>query len=118
MATTITKNFVTSDNRHLKARVNKDGVEQVKINGKWVNLSIKGRYIKTKTLYVTKVNHKSSVKKDFTEGKRYIVDMHAGLGSNAGYIFDNEGQPWQLYRDEEVGFISLCGTYKFEAAYK
>lgn len=49
MATTITKNFVTSDNCLLKARV-KDDVEQIKVNGKWVNLDIKGRYIKTKTL--------------------------------------------------------------------
>lgn len=117
MATTITKNFVTSDNRLLKARV-KDEVEQIKVDGKWVNLDVKGRYIKTKTLYVTKINHKSSVKKDFTEGKRYVVDMHAGLGSNAGYIFDNEGQSWQLYRSEDVGFYTLCETYHFEAQYK
>ncbi|UAV84688.1 hypothetical protein [Escherichia phage P817] len=116
--TITTKNFVTSDNRLLKARVSKNGFEQVKINGKWVNLDIKGRYIKTKTLYVTKVNHKSSVKKDFTEGKRYQVSLHAGLGSNAGYIFDNEGHAWQLYRDEDVGFVSLCGTYRWEAQYK
>lgn len=116
--TITTKNFVTSDNRLLKARVSKNGFEQVKINGKWVNLDIKGRYIKTKTLYVTKVNHKSSVKKDFTEGKRYQVSLHAGFGSSAGYIFDNEGHAWQLYRDEDVGFVSLCGTYRWEAQYK
>lgn len=117
MATTITKNFVTSDNCLLKARV-KDDVEQIKVSGKWVNLDIKGRYIKNKTLYVTKINHKSSVKKDFTQGKRYQVDMHAGLGSNAGYIFDNDGVAWQLYRSDDVGFETVCGTYRFEAAYK
>lgn len=116
--TVITKNFVTSDNRLLKARVSKNGFEQVKINGKWVNLSVKGRYIKTKTLYVTKINHKSPVEKSFKNGKRYQVDMHAGLGSNAGYIFDEEGVVWQLYRDDEVGFHTICDTYKFEAAYK
>ena len=116
--TITTKNFVTSDNRLLKARVNKDGVEQVKINGKWVNLSINGRYIKTKTLYCTKVNHKSIVAKVFTESKRYQVDLRAGVGQNAGYIYDKDGNAWQLYRDEEVGFTSLCGTYKWQAAYK
>lgn len=117
MATTLTKNFVSSDNKLFKARV-KDDVEQIKVSGKWVNLDIKGRYIKTKTIYVTKVNHKSAVKKDFTQGKRYQVDMRAGLGSNAGYIFDNDGVAWQLYRSDDVGFETLCGTYRFEAAYK
>lgn len=117
MATTITKNFVTSHNILLEARV-KDEVEQIKVHGNWVNLDVNGRYIKTKTLYVTKVNHKSAVKKDFTQGKRYQVDMHAGLGRNAGYIFDNDGVAWQLYRSDDVGFETVCGTYRFEAAYK
>ena len=117
MATTITRNFITSDNRLLKARV-KDDVEQIKVDGKWVNLDIKGRYIKTKTLYCTKVNHRSVVKKDFKEGKRYQVNIHAGLGQSAGYIYDEDGQPWQLYRSEDVGFYTLCQTYSFEAQYK
>lgn len=117
MATTITRNFITSDNRLLKARV-KDDVEQIKVDGKWVNLDIKGRYIKTKTLYCTKVNHRSAVKKDFKEGKRYQVNIHAGLGQSAGYIYDEDGQPWQLYRSEDVGFYTLCQTYLFEAQYK
>lgn len=116
MATTITKNFVTSDNRLLKARV-KDEVEQIKVDGKWVNLDVKGRYIKTKTLYCTKVNHNSSVSKVFTESKRYQVSLHAGLGQNAGYIYDEDGNAWQLYRSEDVGFFTLCGTYYFEAQY-
>lgn len=115
--TITTKNFVTSDNRLMKARV-KDDVEQIKVNGKWVNLDIKGRYIKTKTLCCTKVNHRSAVKKDFKEGKRYQVNIHAGLGQSAGYIYDEDGNAWQLYRNEEVGFMSLCGTYKWQAAYK
>lgn len=117
MTTTITKNWISSDNDLFKARV-KDGVEQIKVNGKWQNLTERGKYIKTKTLYCTKVNHKSGVAKVFTEGKRYQVNMHAGLGKNAGYIYDKEGNAWQLYRDEEVGFTSLCGTYKWESQYK
>lgn len=117
MTANITKNWISNENVLYKARV-KDGVEQIKKDGKWVNLEERGKYIKTKTLYVTKVNHSSSVKKSFKHGKRYQVALHAGLGQNAGYIYDEDGNAWQLYRNEEAGFISLCGTYKFEAAYK
>lgn len=117
MTTTITKNWVSSDNNLFKARV-KDGVEQIKVNGKWQNLTERGKYIKTKTLYCTKVNHHSSIRKYFTEGKRYQVDIHAGLGQRAGYIYDKEGNAWQLLRDEEVGFITICGDYRFEAQYR
>lgn len=116
MATTLTKNFVTSDNRLLKARV-KDGVEQIKVDGKWVNLNMKGHYIKTKTLLCTKVDHSNPLKKYFTEGKRYLIDMHSGLGRNAGYIYDNDGDSWQLTRDDEVGYDVGFGMYKFEAKY-
>lgn len=115
--TTLTKNFITSDNQLLKARIGKDGSDQVKKDGKWVKLEERGKYIKTKTLYCTKVNHKSGVAKVFTEGKRYQVNMHAGLGQNAGYIYDKEGSAWQLYRSEDVGFYTLCQTYHFEAQY-
>lgn len=117
MTTTITKNFISNENALYKARV-KDGVEQIKVNGKWQNLTELGRYIKTKTLYCTNVNHKSGVKKDFKEGKRYQVSMHAGLGQNAGYIYDEDGNAWQLYRSEDVGFYTLCETYHFEAQCK
>ncbi|QIW88930.1 hypothetical protein CJ19_071 [Escherichia phage CJ19] len=115
--TATTKNFISNENVLYKARV-KDGVEQIKKDGKWVNLEERGKYIKTKTLYCTKVNHRSAVKKDFKEGKRYQVNIHAGLGQSAGYIYDEDGNAWQLYRNEEVGFMSLCGTYKWQAAYK
>lgn len=115
MTTTITKNFISKDNQLFKARV-KDGVEQIKKDDKWVKLEERGKYIKTKTLYVTHVNHKSGVKKDFKEGKRYIVNLHSGLGQSAGYIYDESGFAWQLYRDD-VGFTTLCGTYKMEAKY-
>lgn len=117
MTTTLTKNWISKENVLYKACV-KDGVEQIKKDGKWVNLEERGKYIKTKTLYCTKVNHKSGVAKVFTEGKRFQVNMHSGLGQNAGYIYDKEGNAWQLYRDEEVGFKTLCETYRFQAQYK
>lgn len=129
MTTTITKNFISKENVLYKARLKPvlvcddngsryEDVEQIKKGGKWVNLEERGKYIKTKTLYCTKVDHKSGVKKDFKEGKRYQVSMHAGLGQNAGYIYDEDGNAWQLYRSEDVGFYTLCETYHFEAQYK
>ena len=117
MTTTITKSWISNENVLYKARV-KDGVEQIKKDGKCVNLEERGKYIKTKTIYCTKVNHRSSIRKYFTEGKRYQVDLHAGLGQRAGYIYDKEGSEWQLYRDEDVGFVTVCGDYRFEAQYK
>lgn len=129
MTTTITKNWISNENVLYKARLKPvlvcddngsryENVEQIKKDGKWVNLEERGKYIKTKTLYCTKVNHKSGVKKDFKEEKRYQVSMHAGLGQNAGYIYDEYGNAWQLYRSEDVGFHTLCQTYHFEAQYK
>ncbi|AEI91204.1 gp4 [Escherichia phage phiEB49] len=129
MATTITKNWVSSDNKLFKARVKfvdefvngvveKVGYEQIKLNGKWVQKPKGGRYINTKTLLCTKVDHSNPLKKSFTEGKRYQIAMHAGLGRNAGYIYDNEGDGWQLTRDDEVGYDVGFGMYKFEAQYK
>lgn len=117
MTTTITKNWISKENVLYKARV-KDDVEQIKKDGKWINLEERGKYIKTKTICCTKVNHRSSIRKYFTEGKRYQVDLHAGLGHRAGYIYDKEGSAWQLYRDEDVGFVTVCGDYHFEAQYK
>lgn len=129
MTTTLTKNWISNENVLYKARLKPvlvcddngsryEDVEQIKKDGKWVNLEERGKYIKTRTLYCTKVNHKSGVKKDFKEGKRYQVSMHAGLGQNAGYIYDEDGNAWQLYRSEDVGFYTLCETYHFEAQYK
>ena len=116
MTTTITKNWISRDNNLFKARV-KDGIEQIKKDGKWIKLQERGKYIKTKTLYVTRVNHKSSVKKNFKLGNRYQVNMHGGLGQSAGYVYDEDGSAWQLYRSEDVGFYTLCQTYYFEAQY-
>ena len=129
MTTTITKNWISRENVLYKARLKPvlvcddngsryEDVEQIKKDGKWVNLEERGKYIKTKTLYCTKVNHLSSIRKYFTEGKRYQVDIHAWLGQRAGYIYDKEGNAWHLLRDIEVGFITICGDYKFEAKYK
>lgn len=129
MTTTITKNWISNENVLYKARLKPvlvcdengsryEDVEQIKKDGKWINLEERGKYIKTKTLYCTKVNHKSGVKKEFKEGKRYQVSMHAGLGQNAGYIYDEDGNAWQLYRSEDVGFYTLCQTYLFGAQYK
>ena len=112
-----TKNWISNNNVLYKAR-DKDGAKQIKVNGKWQNITEPGRYIKTKTVYCTKVNHRSSIRKYFTEGKRYQVNLHAGLGQRAGYIYDKEGSAWQLYRDEDVGFVTVCGGYRFEAQYK
>lgn len=116
MTSTPTKNFISKDNTLYKARI-QDGVEQIKKNGKWINLEESGKYIKTKTIYCTKVNQKSELKKYFKEGKRYQVALHAGLGQYAGYIYDEDGNAWQLYRSEDVGFYTLCQTYHFEAQY-
>lgn len=116
MTTTITKNWISNENVLYKARV-KNGVEQIKKDGKWINLEGRGKYIKTKTLYCTKVNHQSGVKKTFKVDSRYQVNLHSGLGQSAGYIYDEDGSAWQLYRNEEVGFFTLCGTYLFEAKY-
>ena len=136
MTTTITKNWVSKENVLYKARVKKvyqyiDSsvinpreedhffeVEQIKKDGKWINLEERGKYIKTKTIYCTMVNHRSSIRKYFTEGKRDQVDLHAGLGQRAGYTYDKEGSAWQLYRDEDVGFVTVCGDYRFEAQYR
>lgn len=129
MTSTTTKNFISKDNTLYKARLHPvlvcddsgsryEDVEQIKKNGKWINLEERGKYIKTKTIYCTKVNQKSELKKYFKEGKRYQVNLHAGLGQSAGYIYDEDGNAWQLYRSEDVGFYTLCQTYLFEAQYK
>ena len=135
MTTTITKNWISNENVLYKARVKKvyqyiDSsvinpraeddfieVEQIKKDGKWVNLEERGKYIKTKTLYVTRVNHNLYFKKSFKLGKRYQVALNGGIGQNAGYIYDEDGSAWQLYRSEDVGFYTLCETYHFEAQY-
>lgn len=71
--------------------------------------------LKTKTLKCISLDHKNPVKKSFTVGKRYQVESGRALGGVAGYIFDKDGCPWTLYR-EDVGFSIADGTC-FEAKY-
>lgn len=70
--------------------------------------------LKTKTIKCVKVDHSLSCKKTFKAGKRYQVDMGRAFGSFAGNVFDENGEPFSLYR-EEVGFS--CATASFEALY-
>lgn len=71
--------------------------------------------LKTKTLKCMALDHKNSMKKSFKVGKRYQVDSGRALGGVAGLIFDEDGCPWNLYR-EEIGFSVADGT-TFEAKY-
>ena len=71
--------------------------------------------LKTKTLKCTGLDHKNPVKKSFKLGKRYRVESGRALGGVAGYIFDEDGSRWTLFR-EEVGFSIADGT-TFEAKY-
>ncbi|AUV57133.1 hypothetical protein FDJ47_gp19 [Enterobacter phage Ec_L1] len=71
--------------------------------------------LKTKTLKCMSLDHKNPMKKSFKVGKRYQVDSGRALGGVAGYIFDEDGCPWNLYR-EDVGFSVADGT-TFEAKY-
>jgi len=71
--------------------------------------------LKTKTLKCMALDHSNAMKKSFKVGKRYQVDSGRALGGVAGYIFDEDGCPWNLYR-EDVGFSVADGT-TFEAKY-
>lgn len=71
--------------------------------------------LKTKTLKCMSLDHKNPMKKSFKVGKRYQVDSGRALGGVAGLIFDEDGCPWNLYR-EDVGFSIADGT-TFEAKY-
>lgn len=71
--------------------------------------------LKTKTLKCIALDHKNPMKKSFKVGKRYQVESGRALGGVAGKIFDEDGCPWNLYR-EEVGFSIADGT-TFEAKY-
>lgn len=71
--------------------------------------------VKTRTIKCVHVKHHMPGKKSFTEGKRYRIEKGRALGSVGGIVFDNDGYPWNLYRDD-VGF-SCADTYYFEAKY-
>lgn len=71
--------------------------------------------LKTKTLKCTGLDHRNPMKKSFKVGKRYQVESGRALGGVAGYIFDDDGCRWTLFR-EEVGFSIADGT-TFESKY-
>ena len=75
------------------------------------------RQIKTKTIKCTWVNHSMQIKKTFKAGKRYQIESGRILGGVAGYIFDEDGDRFTLFR-EEVGFSAAGGAYLFEGLYK
>lgn len=120
-----------ADNKLMKARfkavmvpVNDSGefvemdsfqVRELPKGSKWQDADIKDfRVIKTKTLLCTWVNHSLEVKKTFKQGKRYQIESGRVLGAVAGYVYDEQGDRFTLYRCEE-GFE--CATAKFQAKY-
>mgnify|MGYP006972154493 CR=1 FL=1 len=82
---------------------------------KWQNaVESDYRHIKTKTILCTFVDHSLSVKKTFKQGNRYQVESGRALGTVAGYVYDEQGDRFTLYRCED-GFE--CATAKFQAKY-
>lgn len=114
-----------ADNKLMKGRIKDEiafeacGVFEVRElpkGSKWQDANINDfRVIKTRTIKCTWVDHSSNVKKSFKAGKRYQIEQGRVLGGVAGYVFDEDGDRWTLYR-EEVGF-SAAGIYLFEAKY-
>lgn len=114
-----------SDNKLMKGRIVEEvlfesaGVFQVREltkGSKWQDANINDfRVIKSKTIKCTWVDHKNPTKKTFKAGKRYQIEQGRVLGGVAGYVFDEDGDRFTLYR-EEVGF-SAGGCYLFEAKY-
>lgn len=115
-----------ADNKLMNARIKDEiafeacGVFEVRElpkGSKWQEANIKDfRVIKTKTIKCTWVDHSLSVKKTFKQGKRYQIESGRVLGAVAGYVFDEEGDRWNLLR-EECGF-SAGSCYLFEGLYK
>lgn len=115
-----------ADNKLMNARIKDEiafeacgafEVRELTKGSKWKEANIKDfRVIKTKTILCTWVDHSMSIKKSFKAGKRYQIEQGRVLGAVAGYVFDEEGDRWNLLR-EEVGF-SAGSCYLFEALYK
>lgn len=113
-----------ADNKLMKARIVDEvlfesagsfQVRELTKGSKWVDADIKDfRVIKTKTIKCTWVNHSLEVKKTFKQGKRYQIESGRVLGAVAGYVYDEQGDRFTLYRCEE-GFE--CATAKFQAKY-
>lgn len=90
-------------------------VKSITKGSKWQNaVESDYRHIKTKTILCTFVDHSLSVKKTFKQGKRYQVENCRVLGAVAGYVYDEQGDRFTLYRCDE-GFE--CATAKFQAKY-
>ena len=116
-----------SDNKLMKGRLKNDDliafeacgvfeVRELPKGSKWQEANINDfRAIKSKTIKCTWVDHKNPTKKTFKAGNRYQIEQGRVLGGVAGYVFDEDGDRWTLYR-EEVGF-SAAGVYLFEAKY-
>lgn len=113
-----------ADNKLMNARIKDEiafeacGVFEVREltkGSKWQEANIKDfREIKTKTILCTGVDHSLSVKKTFKQGKRFQIESGRVLGAVAGYVYDEQGDRFTLYRCEE-GFE--CATAKFQAKY-
>lgn len=114
----ITKAIRNSDNKLVRIR-HHDGKYQVRElpkGSKWQDANINDyRAIKTRTIKCTFVDHSLQHKKTFKAGNRYQVEQGRVLGGVAGYVFDEDGDRFTMYR-EEVGF-SAGGAYLFEAKY-
>ena len=116
-----------SDNKLMKGRLKNDDliafeacgvfeVRELPKGSKWQEANINDfRVIKTRTIKCTWVDHKNPTKKKFKAGNRYQIEQGRVLGGVAGYVFDEDGDRFTLYR-EEVGF-SAGGAYLFEAKY-
>lgn len=118
-------------NNLYKGREHDDGTREVKLKcGKYLKLNkhdelqihgsdeiffAKFVELKTKTLKCTGLDHRNPMKKSFKVGRRYQVESGRALGGVAGYIFDNDGYRWTLFR-EDVGFSIADGT-TFESKY-
>lgn len=113
-----------SDNKLMKARIVDEEqfietgyfeVKELTKGAKWQGACFNDfREIKTKTIKCTWVNHSLEVKKTFKQGKRYQIESGRVLGAVAGYVYDEQGDRFTLYRCEE-GFE--CATAKFQAKY-
>lgn len=79
-----------------------------------VSASAQFTLVNTKTIKCTKVNHHLEGTKTFKQDKRYQVLSGRPCGAVAGKVFDEDGVPWNLYR-EDVGYS--CATALFEAKY-
>lgn len=126
------KLFFKDGNIYKGKKDKESGNFSIKIDGKWHVMTVingtpfvfghcgsdnaRAQFVemKTKTIKCTKVMHHLDGKKSFKEGKRYQIDMGRPCGSVAGYVFDEDGSPWTLYR-EDVGYS--CATALFEAKY-